>query len=347
MATQAQPYHDPAPSIHEDEEERKARLERLTKLRRVLQTPPDQIFKVSSDGQTYLEPAMLRGVPVAKLDEKSPYWQRSWASLDKLLEKQAPEAEMKEAARRRLLVDPKNAGLLKEHKRLCDNSSKFIKIREVFGPNGRYHPNQLVGKQHLPARGLCQMEEMYKLACKISDMQELHRRGELKMDPFDFIRWRIVKLASGFLKFIGQKSTNIKTIISNLGGYEDPKLEIYQDPFMREAVILSATYRGRTNCYGSRGKKGRNASAPLKATPYPLPPGTEISRSRVRAASSGAETIANTPIAKEEETEEKGSKLPTRPRVQYQSTGYTGVNGYRAKQQRILMDKKRHPDLIK
>lgn len=42
-------------------------------LRQLLKTPYDSVYKVSSDGKTYLEPLMLRGTPVQRISESSEY----------------------------------------------------------------------------------------------------------------------------------------------------------------------------------------------------------------------------------------------------------------------------------
>ncbi|UKZ64150.1 uncharacterized protein TrAtP1_005369 [Trichoderma atroviride] len=42
-------------------------------LLRVLQTPFEQIYKLSPDGKTYLEPPLLRGTPVERINESHEY----------------------------------------------------------------------------------------------------------------------------------------------------------------------------------------------------------------------------------------------------------------------------------
>lgn len=42
-------------------------------LLRVLQTPFEQVYRLSPDGKTYLEPHLLRGTPVERINESHEY----------------------------------------------------------------------------------------------------------------------------------------------------------------------------------------------------------------------------------------------------------------------------------
>jgi hypothetical protein len=103
---------------------------------------------------------------------------------------------------------------------------------------------------------------MYRLACKISDLQHLKEIGELAMDPFDFIRWRIMKKAASLLVKPGDSPKNfLRTIIYKLcDDTKDPKGKVYQDSVMRRAVLLSARKRNHLGHYGSKKKFGKGGS---------------------------------------------------------------------------------------
>ncbi|EGR50332.1 uncharacterized protein TRIREDRAFT_105346 [Trichoderma reesei QM6a] len=254
-------------------------------LRELLKTPYDSVYKVTPDGKTFLEPLLLRGTP-----------------------RQEPESEKKREVAYLSQLNPRDKALRASLKRYRDNSSKFKKIREVFGEPSRYHPNQLLSKDYLPSSGLCQMELMYRLACKISDLQHLYRMGALAMDPFDFIRWRLIKKAASFMRNPGDNpKKSIRTIVYKLcddsvGVMSRP----YQDSVMRHAVLMSAAQRNHLSAYGPRGRWRKYWLSDKRDSPYSTRARSQrhaaaLARARAAAASTG-------PV-------------------------YTGVNAFRAQQQ--------------
>ncbi|KAL7788389.1 hypothetical protein V8C37DRAFT_418393 [Trichoderma ceciliae] len=273
-------------------------------LKKILQTPYDSVYKLSPDGRTYLEPPLLRGTPVKP--------------------KQAPEAEKKRETRVRTSLDPTNKVLQKALKRYSDNSSKFIKIRKFFGENSQYHPNQIIGKGYLPPGGLCQKEPMYRLACKISDLQHLHRIGELAMDPFDFIRWRIMKKAASLLQKPGDNPKEfLRTIIYKLcDDSQDAGAKVYQDSVMRQAVLLSAWQRNQLGSYGPK-RKNRNQVA---ARPRPLPYKQIVSPQATRLLSGDVDNLPEHSLAPVGRIGRHVHPIATPPI-------YAGVNAFRAMQQ--------------
>ncbi|KAL7802075.1 hypothetical protein V8C44DRAFT_353628 [Trichoderma aethiopicum] len=266
-------------------------------LRELLKTPFDSVYKISPDGRTYLEPLMLRGTP-----------NPSWDSLVDFLDRQEPESEKKSEVAYLSRLNPRDKALRASLKRLRDNSSKFKKIREVFGEHSRYHPNQLLSKDYLPPGGLCQKEPMYRLACKISDLKHLHRTGALAMDPFDFIRWRIIKKAASFMPNPGDNPKHsIRTMVYKLC---DDSIDVlsrpYQDSVMRHAVLMSAAQRNHLGAYGPRGRWRKYWLTDERESAY----SKRARRERHAAALARARAAA----------------APTAP-------VYSGVNAFRAQQQ--------------
>ncbi|KAK4076709.1 uncharacterized protein Triagg1_4312 [Trichoderma aggressivum f. europaeum] len=270
-------------------------------LKAVLKTPYDSVYKLSPDGSTYVEPFLLNGTPVRQ---------------------QEPEAVMKEEAHKRIQLNPSNDAL-KAHKHLSDNSSKFKKIREIFGEGSKYHPNQLVAKRFLPPRGFCQKELMYRLVCKISDLQHLYNTGDLAMDPFDFIRWRIIKKVGSLLAnpWDNPKSF-IRTVVYKLADdSEQTGAKTYQDSVVRYAVLLSAAKR---NHLGNYGHKGKNRKKTLKQTTLPYAaaaprPRVKISRDDIVDSRPEAAPAVARPV-------QRRARLAAGPPI------YAGVNAYRAGQ---------------
>ncbi|KAL7815599.1 hypothetical protein V8C26DRAFT_435755 [Trichoderma gracile] len=279
-------------------------------LRELLKTPYDSVYKLSADGRTFLEPLLLRGTP-----------NPSWDSLVEFLDRQEPESEKKREVAYLSQLNPRDKALRASLKRYRDNSSKFKKIREIFGEHSRYHPNQLFAKEYLPEGGLCQMEQMYRVACKISDLKHLHRTGALAMDPFDFIRWRLIKKAASFMRNPGDNpKTSIRTLVYKLcddsvGVLSRP----YQDSVMRHAVLMSAAQRNHLSAYGPRGRTRKYWLSDQRNSPY--------SSRAFRRSQRHAAALA-------------------RARAAAASTGpvYTGVNAFRAQQQQRREAEKRRQE---
>ncbi|RFU79384.1 hypothetical protein TARUN_2839 [Trichoderma arundinaceum] len=244
---------------------------------------------------------------------------------------QDPEARKKEEAQERLKTDPTDKGAKMALKRHSDNSSKFIKIREIFGEDSRYHPNQIIGKAYLPRGGLCQKEPMYRLACKISDLQHLHRTGELAMDPFDFIRWRILKKAASLLPKPGDNPKEfLRSLIYRLSDdSDDGKSKVYQDSVMRQAVLLSAQQRNQLGSYGRKRKGGRNGAVwqlPLIYKGTVLPQRPQSSKLLSSDVDNGPEAPPARAPAPARRIERRARRAGTPP-------VYAGVNAFRARQQ--------------
>lgn len=225
------------------------------------------MIKLSADELCYVAPVSLFGTKTKKLSEDSTDWSIHWQSLDKYLAQESEQIRLKchftEELRTHGKTDlPRYESIKKAKKLHSDNCSKQSKIRQIFGADSPYHPNQLVARRHLPAAGLCEQEIMYKLACKISDLQTLQRRKKLAMDPFDFLRWRIhLKLAKHhFLEPARNGRMAIRAIIRQLCEKEHDRNK-YHDPTMRKAARAAAWYEGRLGSYKD-GKETKPSSKP-------------------------------------------------------------------------------------
>lgn len=222
--------------------------QRLREIRPSLRTTYESVYQVSRDG-THESPATLRGVPVAKLTEDSAYWDPSWSSLDAFLAQESDEAKEKIRSRNELKLNPTDKRLEKESKDRTDNMSKHKKIREIFGHDSPYHPNQLVRKRHMPREGLCQKEMMYRLACRVADFICLHKEGHLTMDPWDFFRWRFSIKLNERLQHPGDSAKEfLRTAVYRLCD-QSQEGNRYDDPIMRDAVLISACFQNRFGAF--------------------------------------------------------------------------------------------------
>ena len=295
-------------------------------IKKYLQTPYGQVYELSQDGLTYTKPASLRGTPVQRIQEgsASEYWNPQWLSLNDYLAQESREEELKRECKYRSSLDPSNKKLKDDAKRHQDNVSKQRKIREVFGGQQPYHPNQVVSKRYLPDLGLCDQETMYHLGCKISDFHFLANKGLMNMDPWDFVRWRIGHVLMERIKagLPGAGRSEVKSVIHKIGGQGS------EDPLFRQAVLYSARLQGRLNSYGSKKKQrpylvngksqlGKNSLGRSRGT------GSRLSRQSV-------ELVSRAPVP-EREREEKLRRERRVRLAQQSSGGYQGVNSYRQK----------------
>ncbi|RSL76467.1 hypothetical protein CEP51_009930 [Fusarium floridanum] len=293
----------------------------------MLRTPWSEVYTLSQDGNSYIRPQCLRDTPVAKLTENSPYWRSTWHSLDEYLAQEEEEERLKKETGERLKLDPINKSVAAAHKLHQDNVSKHRRIRDIFGPNTRYHPNQLVAKHHLPDDGLCQKEIMYRLACKISDLRVLHEKHELAMDPFDFMRWRISKKILSFIPFPGSSARdNIRTIVYKI--CEDcgsnPNMKQYEDVLLRSAILRSAGYQNRIASFTTKVDKAK-PKAHNSGNTHPRPRVSSGGRPR---AGSFSNVAPNT-----------SSSRPTLPpprvdKHRPQPSAYMGINAWREQRRR-------------
>lgn len=228
---------------------------------KALQTPYEKAYKCNADETLYLLPDSLRGTPTNKITESSPYWDRNWTSLDAFIALEEETVALKSRYMALKRLDPSNTDVRAKAKLYLDNVSKHRKIRQIFGGQSRYHPNQLVSKQHMPPQGLCDMDLMYKLACKISGLAVLNKHGIMAMDCWDFIRWRISIAIRERLGGFGSAKDIVRSLIFKI--FEDNS----DDLIMREAVLLSAKYQGSLNRYKNYGRKVKTATQPNRNTP--------------------------------------------------------------------------------
>lgn len=295
----------------------------------MLRTPWDEVYTLSQDRATYIRPHCLRDTPVAKLTENSPYWRNTWDSLDEYLGQEEEEERLKKETGARLKLDPSNKSVAAAHKTHQDNVSKHRRIRDIFGPRTRYHPNQLVARHHLPDEGFCQKEIMYRLACKISDLRVLREHHELAMDPWDFIRWRISKKILSFVNFPGQSARdNIRTIVYKIceDGGSNPNTKQYEDVLLRAAILRSARYQNRISSFTAKAKTRSSGSAQPRSR---VAPG---GRPRAGSFSSmPSRPLPSRPLPSPSLTSR--TMPPARVEKQRpQPSGYQGINAWRAEQ---------------
>ncbi|PNY23397.1 Uncharacterized protein TCAP_06658 [Tolypocladium capitatum] len=297
----------------------------LREIRPTLQTTYESVYQASHDGSTHQSPETLRGVPVAKLTEDSVYWDPSWSSLDEFLAKESDEERRKIRSRNLLKLNPENEELLRECKIHTDNMSKHKKIREIFGPDSPYHPNQAISKRHMPREGLCQKELMYRLACRVSDFICLQNEGHLRMDPWDFIRWRLCIRLSEILRHPGE---NAKSFLRNaIYKLCDRSMDgnRYEDPIMRDAVLISADIQSRLGVFNKSGKHVVNSGLSINFS-------AAVGNARTPRPGTLPRGQSYRPAAAQQM---KQPRQERRARVAASGSHWQGINHYRAQRDAI------------
>ena len=296
-------------------------------VKEMLSTTRDEVYQLSPDGKTYISPQLLRGTPVENITENSAYWEPDWKSLDAYLAHEAEEIKLHKEATHSLTLDPNDPDRKKKAKQHADNISKHKKIREVFGPDTPYHPNQIIGKKNMPKGGFCDQESMYKLACKFSDLEELRKKSLLAMEPWDCLRWRILEKAASFQATPASPVTNIKTIVRSIAN-EDPEgnSRSYNDPVLRRAVIYSAGLQGQEKSYGPKTKSTSSTAARGGKLDAVLGRTSRVNRRTVARSVSPKMSTSVTPAS-------SSLALQLRKKKKVQETRkpeYTGIDAYRA-----------------
>ncbi|KAK1597041.1 uncharacterized protein LY79DRAFT_541973 [Colletotrichum navitas] len=210
-----------------------------------------EVFAISDDGKTYVNPAMLRGVPVEPINESDKYWEATWVKFNEAIDEDRVEREYRQEldAWHKLTQqgDPlaEEQDLERGFKRYQRNLNQARVIKKWFRPGSTVHPNQIMAKHHLPDMGLCIAHVLYKICNILTHLGALHERGELRMPPLYFLMWRMS------VSLDRQPRTHMKSFWRVIID-ED---HVAYDEVLRKAEIRGAQHMGDYNFYNRRWKK--------------------------------------------------------------------------------------------
>ncbi|KAK7210660.1 hypothetical protein V2G26_017838 [Clonostachys chloroleuca] len=164
------------------------------------------------NGEVYTHPDCMVGVPVAKIDENHPYWDRTWKDI---------RAEVRDS-RERWVGKQKAIHLAEARKEAC-GSSKYQAGRQInrgtkileFLDEGEISPYQLLAKKHMHASkgGIASYDTLFRLCDTVSELQKYN----LDITPLEWIRHRLHELIQ-----VEGKSFNLPRTMHDF--YHDPKL---------------------------------------------------------------------------------------------------------------------------
>ncbi|KAK2062747.1 hypothetical protein LY76DRAFT_589110 [Colletotrichum caudatum] len=213
------------------------------------------VFTISDDGKTYVNPAMLQGVPIEPINEGDEYWETSWIKFNDAIDEDRVEREyQQELAAWHELVHQRNhlaedRDLEKGFKRYQRHLNQARVIRKWFRPGSTVHPNQIMAKHHLPDTGLCIAHVLYKICNILGRLDALHERGELGMPPLHFLMWRMS------VSLDRQPRTHMRTFWRVIVDAD----HVAYDEVLRKAEIRGAQHVGDYNFYNRRWKKAVSA----------------------------------------------------------------------------------------
>ncbi|OLN85482.1 hypothetical protein CCHL11_08043 [Colletotrichum chlorophyti] len=227
----------------------------------ITNTPKSDVFVVSEDGQTFESPAMLRGVPVAPINETGPYWDPMWINFADAVDQDRIERQYQEDVLRReqrqrdgLLTAEEKENTDLDFKRYQRRMNEARVAKKWFCPGRTMHPNQLLAKEYLPEAGLCQPYILYKICNILNRLNALYERGELGMPPLCFLLWRMS------VSLDREPQTRVKTfwkviVNEHHSAYDEilRKAEIREsraaiDPFSRTPSSAAHARRSSKNC---------------------------------------------------------------------------------------------------
>ncbi|GJC81146.1 hypothetical protein ColLi_03984 [Colletotrichum liriopes] len=216
----------------------------------ITSTQMNQVFAISDDGKTYINPTMLRGVPIEPINEDGEYWEMTWIKFKDAIDEDRIEREYQQelhALHQRAqegTPSEKDEDPEKGFKRYQRNLNQAKVIKKWFRPGNTVHPNQIMAKHHLPDTGLCIVHVLYKICNILGRLSALHERGELGMPPLYFLMWRMS------VSLDRQPRTHMKTFWRVIID-ED---HVAYDEVLRKAEIRGAQHVGEYNFYNRRWK---------------------------------------------------------------------------------------------
>ncbi|KAL0931524.1 uncharacterized protein CTRU02_214259 [Colletotrichum truncatum] len=239
-----------------DNEEAAALLE-------VTNTAWDQVFVRSDDGQTFVKPAMLHGVPTTPISEDGPYWEPSWTKFGDAIDENhlrrrynADIDERRQRLQRGPLSEQERQYFEMQDKRYQRFMNEAKVIKRWFCPGQTLHPNQVMAKEYLPDAGFCQSYTLYRISTLLNRLNALHEKGELAMQPLYFLIWRMS------VAFDREPRIRAKSLLKVVIDEDHHSF----DPILRQAVMRGAQH---TNDYNAYGPRSTGYSSPRK--PFFLP----------------------------------------------------------------------------
>lgn len=138
------------------------------------------VLDLMSDGNVFVNPPCMVGVPTEKIVEGGPYWVASWISFEET------EVQMKQELDDYEKEVAKGGGA----KRPMQPINALAGLKNYFDRQG-FHPNQLLSKQYITGSGLVHVGLLYKLKTIIEVLKEASSISVIKVQPLSWLRGRL------------------------------------------------------------------------------------------------------------------------------------------------------------
>ncbi|KAM0501976.1 hypothetical protein ACHAP8_004273 [Fusarium lateritium] len=164
------------------------------------------------DGVVYTYPECVEGVPLVKINESHPYWERNWQNVKDLIEPQL--ARWREKHQVAVDAGPKQEKGGSSKYQIGRQVNRGIKILD-FHEKGPISPYQLLGKKYIQSGkgGITSYDTLFRLSETISELEKFN----LDVSPVDWLRQRLHELMQA-----GGANFNLPKIIHDF--YHDSKL---------------------------------------------------------------------------------------------------------------------------
>ncbi|OBS28787.1 hypothetical protein FPOA_02723 [Fusarium poae] len=164
------------------------------------------------DGVVYTYPECVEGVPLVKINESHPYWERNWQNVKELIEPQL--ARWREKHQAAVDAGPKQEKGGSSKYQIGRQVNRGIKILD-FHEKGPISPYQLLGKKYIQSGkgGITSYDTLFRLSETISELEKFN----LDISPVDWLRQRLHELMQA-----GGANFNLPKIIHDF--YHDKKL---------------------------------------------------------------------------------------------------------------------------
>ncbi|KAI0481086.1 hypothetical protein GGR56DRAFT_688556 [Xylariaceae sp. FL0804] len=170
---------------------------------------------MKDDGYVLTEPALFAGVPLEKIDEKHPYWNPEWESLESHIQPQLTKWKEKLEELRR------NTDSIRHTVFLANRQvNRGQTIMDFLKENTTFHPYQFVCKEITDK--FYKTFVNYDTVFRLANVHEELKKFDLEVTPLQWLRQRMYEIAEAQ----GDKFSLSKTTHDL---YHDPKLKALRE----------------------------------------------------------------------------------------------------------------------
>ncbi|TPX13037.1 uncharacterized protein E0L32_006463 [Thyridium curvatum] len=240
---------------------------------------------LKDDGMVFLEPEIMRGVPIAKITPDHAYWEPTWRPLEEVIQPKLDEWQAKLAT------------LQRDNLNSTEKHARFLANRQVnrgnqilaFLRSGELHPYQIVGKQWVGETGLTYYDSIHRLVASLEELQKFNT----ELRPSQWLRQRLQEVFEA-----NPQGFNLSKVLLHL--YHDPKLTALRVKSGFGNIGRPSGFKfdkkpsKETKAGPAKGEKRKEPHSTPKSTPNHTP------RKKSAKANAGTDEKAGPPSSKQE-----------------------------------------------